>query len=92
VFAAPAAPGGQKGRRVATLNFPAAKLFDSGDPVEVARKLCSVFDAYLPEAKVQAVAEAVRTASGGTVTAQNANAAAHAGSRLIFGSPEFQFC
>ena len=92
IFAAPQPPAAPKARRVATVNFPAAKLFDSGDPVDVARKLCSVFDAYLPEAKIQAVAEAVRAASGGMVTAQNANASAYAGSRLIFGSPEFQFC
>lgn len=92
LFAAPALPAGQKGRRVATLNFPSAKLFESGEPMEVARKLCSIFDANLPEPKVRAVAEAVHRAAGGNVTAQTANAAAYAGSRLIFGSPEFQFC
>ncbi len=83
---------GQAGRRAPNIGYQAAPLFDSGDPLEVARKLVSVFDANLPEEKVRSIADAVRKASGGNVTVENANAAAHAGARLIFGSPEFQFC
>jgi hypothetical protein len=38
------------------------------------------------------VEEAVRDVTGGDVTPRNANGAATAATRLIFGSPEFQFC
>jgi len=95
IFGPPSAPQavkGEKTKRTPTIGYQAAPLFESGDPLDVAKKLISVFDVELPEAKVRQVAEAVRRASGGTVTFQNANAAANAASRLIFGSPEFQFC
>lgn len=83
-------PGAAKGAP-ATIRLPAAKLFDDGNPMAVAKKLCSILDADLPEGKVAQIAEAIRQTAGGDVTAANANAAADAGTRLIFGSPEFQF-
>jgi hypothetical protein len=95
LFNAPSrALSGQGGKgKVPTIGFPAATLFDTGDPVVVARKLASIFDVDLPEAKIQSIAGAIRKATGGVdVTAATANEAAHAASRLIFGSPEFQFC
>lgn len=89
LFAAPAA-GSAPARRVPSLNFPAATLFDSSDPAAAARALASVFDADLPAAKMRQLEAAAREASGGTVDARSAGAVALAVCRLIFGSPEFQ--
>lgn len=94
LFAAPTrAASGQGGKgKVPTLGLPAAPLFDSGDPMAAARKLASVFDAPLPSEKLVTIANAIRQGVGGEVDASNANAAANLAARMIFGSPEFQFC
>jgi len=81
------------GRGVSSVGYPAYALFtDDPSPKGVAQKLCSVFDCPLPPSKLAHVEAAVRDVAGGAVTPQNANPAAAAASRLIFGSPEFQFC
>ena len=59
-------------------------------PQGVAKKLVSVFDAPIPSYKMPKLVEAAKKASGGAVTAQNANATAAAVTRLIFAAPEFQ--
>lgn len=62
------------------------------DGKTVVDKLVSVFDAPLPAEKMKTLYEAARLASGGRITQQNAQPTMLAVSRLIFGSPEFQFC
>ncbi len=91
LFGAISLPGVGKGR-TPSLNYPAARLFGSGDPLTIARQLTSIFDVLLPDPKLVAVAETVRRVAGDQVTTETANAAAGAAARLIFGSPEFQFC
>lgn len=60
-------------------------------PTGVVRTLASIFDAPLPPAKMQIVVKAVDAIAKGRVTPANANAAAVAAAKLMFGSPEFQF-
>ena len=88
----PVSPNGK--RSVRTNAYPSAGLFDGlTDPADAAKKIISVFDAELPEVKVAQLAKAARAAAdGGSVTPQNANQIADAVARLVFGSPEFQFC
>lgn len=74
------------------LRVPAFGLFaDNPTPEAAAKKLVSIFDAPIPPSKMPNLVAAAQKASGGTITQQNANATAAAVSRLIFGSPEFQF-
>lgn len=78
---------------VISLRLPAwGLLSDDPTPLGAAKKLVSVFDAELPAGKISQLAEAARAASGGEVTAENASETARCVSRLIFGTPEFQFC
>ncbi len=83
-------PGGAPVKQ--SLRIDASSLFTDGTPLGVARTLASIFDANLPDLKLSKVAEGVEQATGGAVTPRNANAAANAAARLLFGSPEFQFC
>jgi uncharacterized protein (DUF1800 family) len=84
---------GQTGGRLqrAQTRVPAFGLF-AADPTAkgVAEKLLSVFDAPVPESKKGQLVQAAEKATGGRLTPQNANAAAAAVARLIFGTPEFQ--
>ena len=61
-------------------------------PNGIARKLISIFDAPIPEGKVGELVSAAAQASSGTLTEENSNKTADAVARLIFASPEFQFC
>lgn len=75
------------------LDYNAFGLFqEDPTPNGIARKLVSIFDAPLPPGKVAEVAAAAQKEAGGPITEKNANAAAAAAARLIFASPEFQFC
>lgn len=75
------------GRGNASLRFPAATLFSPGEtPQSFARSLVSLFDAKLPDSKIKQLEAAAEAAA-----ASGANAMANAVTRLIFGSPEFQF-
>ncbi len=68
-------------------------LFQSDpSPAGVVTRLSSIFDVPLKEEHKPVLMEAARKASGGAVTAQNANVTASAVARLIFATPEFQFC
>jgi uncharacterized protein (DUF1800 family) len=83
------------GKRVARTNaYPAAGLFDDiSEPLEAAKKIVSVFDAEIPDSKLRQLAAAASAAAEGRpVTPQNANLVADSVARLLFGSPEFQFC
>lgn len=76
----------------AQIRFPAFGLFaDDPTPTAVVNKLVSVFDAPLPKAKIPQLVAAADKASEGRITALNAGKTAAQVSRLIFGSPEFQF-
>lgn len=85
--------GRRPGSRVPNLAFDASFLIN-GLPVEEAvRKLVSVFDAPLPESKIKALADAARKISeGNTVPDEKVREVAVGVTRMIFGSPEFQFC
>ena len=73
--------------------FDTYSLF-AGDPtpIGVARTLVSIFDAPLPESKVEALIAAAEKACEGRLTSANARETARAVCRLIFAAPEFQFC
>ena len=77
----------------ALLRIDASPLF-AGDPSPsgVAKKLVSIFDAPLAESKLRNLAEAARKAMGAGLDERNANTVAASVSRLLFASPEFQFC
>lgn len=78
-------------RRIA-IRFPAFGLFAKDPtPEGVVETLLSLFDAPLAPSKRPELVQVARAASDGRVTQANANATGAAVSRLIFGSPEFQF-
>ncbi|MHB8635724.1 MAG: DUF1800 domain-containing protein [Fimbriimonadaceae bacterium] len=78
---------------VGRLDYNAFGLFATDPtPHGVAHKLASVFDAPLPADKLDELESAARKAVGDTITEANANKAAAAAGRLMFASPEFQFC
>ncbi len=58
----------------------------------VVDRLLSIFDAAIADDKKGALISAAEKAMEGRLTAQNANRTAAQVSRLIFGTPEFQFC
>lgn len=67
----------------------------AGDPTPmgIAQKLASMYDAPFSAAKLQTLAQAAQQSlNGQELTQQNANTVAADVLRLIFGSPEFQFC
>lgn len=79
-------------RRVA-IRFPAYGLFTKNPTSEgVVETLLSLYDAPLSASKKPELVQAAQRACNGQVTQANANATGAAVSRLIFGSPEFQFC
>ncbi|MEQ1822537.1 MAG: DUF1800 domain-containing protein [Fimbriimonadaceae bacterium] len=69
-----------------------ASLLDSAEPRAAVAKLLSIFDAEFPATKIDILVDSATKASGGAVTAKNANAVATAVCRIIFGAPEFQVC
>lgn len=76
-----------------SLNYQAMGLFDADStPRGVVERLVSVFNATLPATKVEQLVKAAQDACGNQVDRSNANAVASAVARLMFGSPEFQFC
>ena len=88
----PALQQGAGGRRPATIGYDAWDLFAEKPIASFAvTKLLSVFDVTLPTAKKQVLYDAADRASGGKITESNANDVAIAITKLIFGTPEFQF-
>lgn len=62
-------------------------------PAGIAQKLCSLYDAPLSPQKMQTLAKAAESSlAGKPLSNANANKVANDVLRLIFGSPEFQFC
>jgi len=73
--------------------FSAYGLFEKdATPGGVVKKLVSIFDAPIPQAKMGGLVSAAAQAMGGSLTEDNANRTADSVARLIFASPEFQFC
>jgi uncharacterized protein (DUF1800 family) len=68
-------------------NLPAA----GAQPKALVDRLLSVFDAQLPREKVQTLYASAIENSGGTINRQNLQPTMQAVTRLIFGTPEFQF-
>jgi uncharacterized protein (DUF1800 family) len=90
--AAPGLAAGVAGRRAQGVSYDAWNLFSENPTPEFAvQKLLSVFDVSLPTEKRQLLFDAAQLASRGGITEANANNVARAISKLIFGSPEFQF-
>ena len=86
-------PGTAGARIQGGIRYPAMTLLgESSSPKEAVAKLVSVFDAQLPASKVKQLEEAAESASNGRFSAQTANVVASSVCRLMFGSPEFQFC
>jgi uncharacterized protein (DUF1800 family) len=82
---------GLKNRRF-TLGTNAAPLFaEDPSPSGVAKRLISVFDVNLPQARLVNLVAAGKSTGGSGVTGANANETACAVARLIFAAPEFQF-
>jgi len=79
--------------RAANQAGPVFALF-SDNPTSrgLVTKLLSLFDAQLPAEKVEQLVAAADKVCNGRVDARNAGQTANAVAKLIFGSPEFQFC
>ena len=89
---APAGLKGQKGGANVNLRYTAyAVLHDTPTPDSAVRRLLSLYDAPVKADKLPALVAAANKASGGQITQANANVTAAAVTRLIFGTPEFQF-
>lgn len=81
------------GARRAQINYTAYALFQNNpSPVQAVRKLLSLYDVELPEAKVHFLAQKAMDFAQGSINEDNANLVASQVSRLIFGCPEYQFC
>ncbi len=81
-------------RGAGAIKYPIYNLL-AADPTPqgIAQKLCSIYDAPLPPQKVAQLAQAASKEMGTQgLTPQNANKVAASVMKLIFGSPEFQFC
>lgn len=79
--------------RTFTLGAQASVLFTQDPtPEGVAKRLVSIFDAAFPDARMAQLAKAAQMTSNGRVDSNSANRTASAVARLIFASPEFQFC
>lgn len=67
-------------------SLPAVRTAD-----DLANLMVSIFDADLPEAKLNQLRQAARESSGGPLSPRNMGPTAIAVARLLFSSPEFQF-
>lgn len=82
-----------KSPRQVNLGVDAFNLFaEDLTPKGAVLRMMSVFDATMPQAKVDQLIKAAEAVSEGALDARNANMVASAVARLMFGSPEFQFC
>lgn len=72
--------------------FQILPLLGSDQPSELVKFLCSALDVEYPASKIKQLEQAAEKAAGTRLTTANANKSALAVARLIFGSPEFQFC
>lgn len=76
-----------------SLRLPIAQMVEhDGTARGLARSMISVLDATLPESKVKQIEQAAVNAAGGNSVSGGGQAIGSVVARLIFGSPEFQFC
>jgi uncharacterized protein (DUF1800 family) len=73
------------------VRYPAASLIGDASPEQAVGKLLSIFDLELPMNKVNILVDAARQAQS-KAKGDSAAAMAQAIARLIFATPEFQFC
>lgn len=83
-------PGNQKNGNLFAV-FIWNQIEQSPDPQVAANRLMNLFGAQSLKSKLPALTEAARVASGGKVTQGNCINVSRAVTRLIFGSPEYQF-
>jgi len=69
----------------------AGPLLSGASSDEAVDRLASIFDAQLKPENRKVLVEAAEKASGGQITARNANDVARSVCRLMFGTAEFQF-
>ncbi len=67
-------------------------LRDAPTPAGVVKNLCSIFDASFSEEKQKQLVKVATSAMDGRLTPRTANTVAIAVCKVIFSSPEFQFC
>lgn len=73
--------------------FTSLGLFEKDlSPTGVAETLVSIFDAPVESSKISALAAAAEKASGGEINPTNVDKSAAAVAKLLFSTPEFQFC
>lgn len=76
-----------------SLRLPIGQMVQhDGTARGLARSMISVFDAVLPETKIKQIEQAAVNAAGGNTVSSGGQEVGAAVARLIFGSPEFQFC
>lgn len=73
------------------MGIPVGQFVNNATPEEIVIRLISIFDAPITTQNRSKMVEAARSVSGGAVNAKNANEVCQAVTRMIFGSPEFQF-
>jgi uncharacterized protein (DUF1800 family) len=79
--------------RRANIRYAAYALLQDQPTVEAAvTKLISLFDVELPVEKRRELVHVAMEQSRGTIAEDNANSVAATVCRLMFGTPEFQFC
>lgn len=79
--------------RKAVIRYPIADLIsEDPTPKHLVDTLLSVLDVELPEAKKTALLKAAEKIGSRYSRADQANTAANSVCKMIFGSPEFQFC
>jgi len=79
-------------QRGPSVGADAFALASSTRPEDLVTVLLSLFDVRLSSSKRDILDAAARSASGGTLSRQNVNAAARAVCANLFVCPEFQFC
>lgn len=85
--------GTTTGRGDVRLRYPAYPLISQDStPQGVVTKLLSLFDAPMPPEKVRQLVDVAKKEAGGNIDPTNANDVMVSVARLVFGSPEFQFC
>lgn len=59
-------------------------------PREISERLVSIFDAHVPDSKIDAMAESIESEARGGLTATNYGGILSKASSILFGMPEFQ--
>ena len=82
-----------KGQRQPIIGIPAYPLLSNEPtPAGVVARMLSLFDVQVSEARRRTLIEGASSAMNGQLTRENASDVAIKVGRLLFSSPEFQFC